>query len=157
MYKSLNRTVLYQLSRPISSVADQTNILDALHKLTVNRSLILGPGNYDQEFIGCLCYCLLQLTANNPTNIRFSVEIDVKLRKCMNFGQSKKSWYYLYAYVSTPFLTWIHRQTLLPILLGASLSAATRAAFFIFLHFWYILSHIKLAFSGILSLRWILQ
>jgi hypothetical protein len=70
MYKSLNRTVLYQLSRPINSLADQTNILDALHKLTTNRSLILGPGNYDQEFIGCLCYCLLQLTGNTAANIQ---------------------------------------------------------------------------------------
>ena len=70
MYKSLNRTVLYQLSRPINSFADQTNILEALHKLTTNRSLILGPGNFDPEFIGCLCYCLLQLTNSSPHNIR---------------------------------------------------------------------------------------
>lgn len=71
MYKSLNRTVLYQLSRPVNSLADQTNILEALHKLTNNRSLILGPGNFDQEFIGCLCYCLLQLTGHNTiSNIR---------------------------------------------------------------------------------------
>lgn len=72
IYKSLNRTILYQLSRPIDSVMDQTNILDALHKVMNNRSLILGPGNYDQEFIGCLCYCLLQLTENSPQNIRYS-------------------------------------------------------------------------------------
>ena len=69
IYRCLNRTILYQLSRPMTAVADQTNILDALHKLTSNRSLVFGPGNYDQEFIGCLCYCLLQL-AEDPTNIR---------------------------------------------------------------------------------------
>ena len=69
IYRCLNRTILYQLSRPMTAVADQTNLLDALHKLTSNRSLVFGPGNYDQEFIGCLCYCLLQL-AEDPTNIR---------------------------------------------------------------------------------------
>ncbi|KAI0236471.1 WD repeat and FYVE domain-containing protein 3 [Lamellibrachia satsuma] len=68
IYRCLNRTILYQLSRPMHTVADQTNLLDALHKLTSNRSLVFGPGNYDQEFIGCLCYCLLQL-AEDPNNI----------------------------------------------------------------------------------------
>ncbi|XP_050392525.2 WD repeat and FYVE domain-containing protein 3 [Patella vulgata] len=62
IYKCLNRTILFQLSRPIDSVASQTGVLDSLHKLTSNRSLVFGPGNYDQEFLGCLCYCLLQLT-----------------------------------------------------------------------------------------------
>jgi len=70
VYKSLNRTVLYLLSRPVHSVTDQTALLDALHRLTSHRSLILGPGNFDQQFIGCLCYCLIQLTANSPENIR---------------------------------------------------------------------------------------
>ena len=62
IYKSLNRTILYQLSRPLSNVASSTGILDALHKLTNNRSLVFGPNNYDTEFLICLCYCLLQLT-----------------------------------------------------------------------------------------------
>ena len=70
VYKSLNRTVLYLLSRPVHSVTDQMALLDALHRLTSHRSLILGPGNFDQQFIGCLCYCLIQLTANCPENIR---------------------------------------------------------------------------------------
>ena len=62
IYKSLNRTILYQLSRPLSNVASSTGVLDALHKLTNNRSLVFGPNNYDTEFLICLCYCLLQLT-----------------------------------------------------------------------------------------------
>ena len=69
IYKCLNRAILYQLSRPMYHVSEQMNVLDALHQLTSNRSLVFGPGNYDQEFIGCLCYCLLQLT-DDPTNIR---------------------------------------------------------------------------------------
>ncbi|KAK2144407.1 hypothetical protein LSH36_759g01035 [Paralvinella palmiformis] len=68
IYKCLNRTILFQLSRPMYTVADHTNILEALHKLTENRTLIFGPGNFDQEFFGCLCYCLLQLT-DDPHNI----------------------------------------------------------------------------------------
>ncbi|XP_064637335.1 WD repeat and FYVE domain-containing protein 3-like isoform X3 [Lineus longissimus] len=68
IYKCLNRTILYQLSRPTYNVAEQMNIMDSLHKLTSNRSLVFGPGNYDQEFIGCLCYCLLQLT-DDPSNL----------------------------------------------------------------------------------------
>ncbi|XP_056017801.1 WD repeat and FYVE domain-containing protein 3-like isoform X2 [Ostrea edulis] len=62
IYRSLNRTVLYQLSRPIHTVSAQTTVLDALHKLTNNRTLIFGPKNYDPDFLVCLCYCLLQLT-----------------------------------------------------------------------------------------------
>lgn len=62
IYKSLNRTVLFQLSRPIDSVASQAGVLEALHTLTNNRSLVFGPSNYDQEFFGCLCFCLLHLT-----------------------------------------------------------------------------------------------
>ncbi|XP_052069301.1 WD repeat and FYVE domain-containing protein 3-like isoform X1 [Mytilus californianus] len=62
IYKSLNRTILYQLSRPLTNVASSTGVLDALHKLTSNRSLVFGPNNYDTEFLVCLCYCLLQLT-----------------------------------------------------------------------------------------------
>ncbi|XP_041362357.1 WD repeat and FYVE domain-containing protein 3-like isoform X2 [Gigantopelta aegis] len=67
IYKCLNRTILFQLSRPIDSVTSQASVLEALHKLTNSRSLVFGPGNYDQEFLGCLCYCLLQLT-EDPQN-----------------------------------------------------------------------------------------
>lgn len=62
IYKCLNRTVLFQLSRPIDSVSCQTSVLEALHVITNSRHLVFGPGNHDPEFLGCLCYCLLQLT-----------------------------------------------------------------------------------------------
>ncbi|KAL7045561.1 hypothetical protein ACKWTF_002261 [Chironomus riparius] len=64
LHHSLNRTILYLLSRPTDSVAEQMAVLDTLHKLTTNRLLIFGAGNHELEFIGCLTYCLLQLTAN---------------------------------------------------------------------------------------------
>ncbi|XP_074647224.1 WD repeat and FYVE domain-containing protein 3-like [Tubulanus polymorphus] len=74
IYKCLNRIILYQLSRPTYNVSEQMNILDALHKLTSNRSLVFGPGNYDQDFIGCLCYCLLQLTEEPGMNTLSSMD-----------------------------------------------------------------------------------
>lgn len=64
LHHSLNRTILYLLSRPTESVAEQMAVLDTLHKLTTNRLLIFGAGNHELEFIGCLTYCLLQLTSD---------------------------------------------------------------------------------------------
>ncbi|XP_066304852.1 WD repeat and FYVE domain-containing protein 3-like isoform X4 [Branchiostoma lanceolatum] len=64
IYHCLNRSILYELSRPSSTISEQTAILDALHRLTNNRSLVFGPGNYEQDFIGCLCYCLIQLSSD---------------------------------------------------------------------------------------------
>ncbi|XP_078070095.1 WD repeat and FYVE domain-containing protein 3 isoform X4 [Mustelus asterias] len=61
IYHCLNRTILYQLSRPHKTVPQQVALLDSLRILTVNRTLILGPGNHDQEFIGCLAHCLISL------------------------------------------------------------------------------------------------
>ncbi|GFS12293.1 WD repeat and FYVE domain-containing protein 3 [Elysia marginata] len=67
LYKCLNRTILFQLSRPINSIASQASVLDALHVITNNRNLVFGPGNHDTEFLGCLCFCLLQLTDDPET------------------------------------------------------------------------------------------
>lgn len=64
LHHSLNRIILYLLSRPTESVAEQMAVLEALHKLTTNRLLIFGAGNHELDFIGCLTYCLLQLTAD---------------------------------------------------------------------------------------------
>ncbi|CAH2076588.1 unnamed protein product, partial [Iphiclides podalirius] len=64
LHHCLNRTILYLLSRSTDSIADQMSVLEALHKLTTNRLLIFGAGNHELEFIGCLTYCLLQLSAN---------------------------------------------------------------------------------------------
>ena len=70
IYKSLNRTILYQLSRPLTSYNDLQGVADTLQKLLNNRILVFGPSNYDQEFVGCLCYCLLQICDLSPNNIR---------------------------------------------------------------------------------------
>ncbi|XP_043271793.1 WD repeat and FYVE domain-containing protein 3 isoform X2 [Venturia canescens] len=64
LHHCLNRTILFLLSRSTDSITDQTAVLDALHKLTTHRLLVFGPGNHELEFISCLTYCLLQLTAD---------------------------------------------------------------------------------------------
>ena len=64
IYKSLNRTILYMLSRPHSSVASQMTVLEVLHKVTSDRNIIFGAGNHELEFFGCLTYCLLQLSSD---------------------------------------------------------------------------------------------
>lgn len=64
LHHSLNRIILYLLSRPTETVADQMAVLEALHKLTTHRLLIFGAGNHELDFIGCLTYCLLQLTSD---------------------------------------------------------------------------------------------
>lgn len=64
LHHSLNRIILYLLSRPTDTVADQMAVLEALHKLTTHRLLIFGAGNHELDFIGCLTYCLLQLTSD---------------------------------------------------------------------------------------------
>lgn len=64
LHHSLNRIILYLVSRSTETVADQMAVLEALHKLTTNRLLIFGAGNHELDFIGCLTYCLLQLTVD---------------------------------------------------------------------------------------------
>ncbi|XP_055300472.1 WD repeat and FYVE domain-containing protein 3 isoform X2 [Sitodiplosis mosellana] len=70
LHHSLNRIILYLLSRPTETVTEQTAVLETLHKLTTHRLLIFGAGNHELEFIGCLTYCLLQLTGD------FKIELD---------------------------------------------------------------------------------
>lgn len=64
LYHCLNRCILFLLSRSTESIADQMSVLEALHKLTTNRLIVFGAGNHELDFIGCLTYCLLQLTAD---------------------------------------------------------------------------------------------
>ena len=67
LFRSVNRTVLFELSRKIDSIGDQMIALDALHRLANNRQLIFSDSNQDAEFFGCLCYCLIILTDETGT------------------------------------------------------------------------------------------
>ncbi|KAK2725772.1 hypothetical protein QYM36_000305, partial [Artemia franciscana] len=59
LYRCLNRTILFLLSRQMDCTLEQNSMLDALHKLAHNRIVIFGAGNHDLEFIGCLTYALV--------------------------------------------------------------------------------------------------
>ncbi|XP_022116141.2 WD repeat and FYVE domain-containing protein 3 isoform X3 [Pieris rapae] len=82
LHHCLNRTILFLLSRPTDSIADQMSVLEALHKLTTNRLVIFGAGNHSLEFMGCLTYCLLQLSAS------MRVALDVQHRTTWHVNPS---------------------------------------------------------------------
>lgn len=58
-------------------------VMEALHKLTTHRGLVFGAGNHELDFVGCLTYCLLQLTADMrimlDTNIRTTWHVNPQL------------------------------------------------------------------------------
>ncbi|XP_013358179.1 PREDICTED: WD repeat and FYVE domain-containing protein 3 isoform X1 [Chinchilla lanigera] len=78
VYHCLNRTILYQFSRAHKTVPQQVQLLDSLRLLTVNRNLILGPGNHDQEFISCLAHCLINLHAGSNVE-GFGLEAEARM------------------------------------------------------------------------------
>uniref|UniRef100_A0A803TVV1 WD repeat and FYVE domain containing 3 n=1 Tax=Anolis carolinensis TaxID=28377 RepID=A0A803TVV1_ANOCA len=78
IYHCLNRTILYQFSRPHKTVPQQVALLDSLRMLTVSRNLILGPGNHDQEFISCLAHCLINLNAGSSVD-GFGLEAEARM------------------------------------------------------------------------------
>nr|XP_033770548.1 WD repeat and FYVE domain-containing protein 3 isoform X3 [Geotrypetes seraphini] len=78
VYHCLNRTILYQFSRAHKTVPQQVAVLDSLRVLTVNRNLILGPGNHDQEFIGCLAHCLINLHVGSNAD-GFGLEAEARM------------------------------------------------------------------------------
>ena len=71
IYRSLNRTILYMLSgRPSDgSVASQMTVLDVLHKIVTERSIVFGAGNHELEFFACLTYCLMRLQAGKSIEV----------------------------------------------------------------------------------------
>lgn len=58
-YHSLNRTILFQLSRPLARLTDQTSLLEFLHILTTNHKLVFASVNNEPEFIAGVCHWLL--------------------------------------------------------------------------------------------------
>ncbi|XP_031192866.1 WD repeat and FYVE domain-containing protein 3 isoform X4 [Mastomys coucha] len=78
VYHCLNRTILYQFSRAHKTVPQQVALLDSLRVLTVNRNLILGPGNHDQEFLSCLAHCLINLHAGSSVE-GFGLEAEARM------------------------------------------------------------------------------
>ena len=69
MSNAMNRTLLYQLSRPCHSLTEQVDILDVLHKMTKMKQLIFATTNFQAEFFACVTHCLLQITQKNESEV----------------------------------------------------------------------------------------
>ena len=72
IYRSLNRTVLYLLSKQCGTAqltagsdrpqrGGHNNAIHILDQLIANRSLLFGRENTEIEFFGCLTFCLINL------------------------------------------------------------------------------------------------
>ncbi|KFM56661.1 WD repeat and FYVE domain-containing protein 3, partial [Stegodyphus mimosarum] len=85
IFHSLNRTILYQLSRPMENVVDQMVVLEGLQKIAAHKNIVFSPANHEHDFFGCLCFCLLQLTEDpnqctnaNNTHTTWHVPVNIK-------------------------------------------------------------------------------
>lgn len=68
LINSLNRVLLYQLSRPCESLVDQVCMLEVLHKMTNLKALIFSQTNFQADFFACVTHCLLMLTLSEDPN-----------------------------------------------------------------------------------------
>ena len=69
LINSMNRVLLFQLSRPCESLVEQVAMLEVLHKMTNLKALILSSTNFQSEFFACVTHCLLQLTLSDEHDV----------------------------------------------------------------------------------------
>ncbi|KAM3726430.1 WD repeat and FYVE domain-containing protein [Dirofilaria immitis] len=62
LMQSLDRTILYLLSRPIDNVNVQMSILNTLSEIILHRSVVLSPSHNDPLFFGSLTHLLFMLS-----------------------------------------------------------------------------------------------
>uniref|UniRef100_A0A8D0HHU4 Uncharacterized protein n=1 Tax=Sphenodon punctatus TaxID=8508 RepID=A0A8D0HHU4_SPHPU len=77
LYSSLNRAILYCLSRPHQSLSEQQGLLSTLQALQEQWDVIFATYNSNLSFTICLMHCLLQL---NSTSCPEGFGVDVKPR-----------------------------------------------------------------------------
>ncbi|KAK1164501.1 hypothetical protein AOXY_G14832 [Acipenser oxyrinchus oxyrinchus] len=65
LYNSLNRAILYFLSRPRQSLAEQQTIARSLKVLQDQWDIIFATYNSNVNFITCLMHCLVQIKAGS--------------------------------------------------------------------------------------------
>ncbi|XP_051506796.1 WD repeat- and FYVE domain-containing protein 4-like isoform X2 [Myxocyprinus asiaticus] len=65
LYKSLNRALLYFLSRPRQTPAEQELIIQTLHVLEQHWDVIMATYNANVHFISCLMHCLLLIRSGS--------------------------------------------------------------------------------------------
>ncbi len=87
LISSMNRVLLYQLSRPSHKLVDQVAMLEVLHKITSLKSIIFAQTNFQSEFFACLTHCLLRITDEDTENLFCLADLDEK-----GF-QSRTQWY----------------------------------------------------------------
>ncbi|TSK22773.1 WD repeat- and FYVE domain-containing protein 4 [Bagarius yarrelli] len=92
LYKSLNRTVLYFLSRPRQTLSEKELILRTLHVLQQHWDIIMATYNASVHFVSCLLHCLLLIRSGSfPEG--FGCEMHQKT--------SKKIWRHLFPHKNT--------------------------------------------------------
>ena len=84
---SIQRVLLFQLSRPCFNLAEQINMLDVLHKIQNNKTLMFNA-NTHADFYACLSYCLLLIT-------QYSGKEESEARKLLN-SAAQRVWLDLY-------------------------------------------------------------
>ena len=62
LYRSLNRLLLFQLSRPLNTALSLSSLIRCLQTIHTHQTVIFGPENIDSEFVACLILCLLAFT-----------------------------------------------------------------------------------------------
>lgn len=67
LYKSLNRTILYFLSRPRQTPAEKELILRTLYVLQQHWDIIMATYNASVHFISCLLHCLLLIRSGRSS------------------------------------------------------------------------------------------
>ncbi|KFD55878.1 hypothetical protein M513_03317 [Trichuris suis] len=70
LYLSLNRCLLFLMSRVIDSTKAQRTMIDCLQKVTSHRSLIFSPANSAVDFVGCMAHLLFILTDKSAYKLR---------------------------------------------------------------------------------------
>jgi WD repeat and FYVE domain-containing protein 3 len=78
LVSTLNRTILYQLSRSCNTLNEQVGMLDVLHKISTLKSVVFSQTNSQPEFFACLTYCLLSITNSEISDV---AELDLSVNK----------------------------------------------------------------------------
>uniref|UniRef100_A0A5S6QX43 WD repeat and FYVE domain-containing protein 3 n=1 Tax=Trichuris muris TaxID=70415 RepID=A0A5S6QX43_TRIMR len=70
LYESLNRCLLFLMSRVTDTMKVQRSMIDCLQKVTSHRSLVFSPANSAPDFVGCMVHLLFILTDKNSFKLR---------------------------------------------------------------------------------------
>ncbi|XP_049337281.1 WD repeat- and FYVE domain-containing protein 4 isoform X1 [Astyanax mexicanus] len=96
LYKSMNRALLYFLSRPRQTPAEQELVLRTLTVLQQHWDVIMATYNANVHFISCLLHCLL-LIRSGSFQEGFGCEMHKK--------SSKKIWRHLFPHKNNRMMT----------------------------------------------------